>query len=142
MDAELYCVHGVTMWQLSCNWDTHGCIHALSLAGLSHEVCVSSFEENLDKALFPTPADYAQMNAASKAAAVVAGLAATRGDGCRAADLVIGSDTVVIVDGRILEKPRSEAAAFDMLSTLRYESLPRDLPYLCSSSAPERFSCC
>lgn len=90
-------------------------------AGLSHEVCVSSFEENLDKASFPTPADYAQTNATSKAAAVVADFAsAARGGDGRPVDLVIGSDTVVVVDGHILEKPRSEAAAFDMLSTLRY----------------------
>lgn len=91
----------------------------LTVLGLSHEVCVSSFEENLDKASFPTPADYAQTNATSKAAAVVADFAsAARGGDGRPVDLVIGSDTVVVVDGHILEKPRSEAAAFDMLSTL------------------------
>lgn len=101
-------------------------VHAYRI-GLSHEVRVSSFEENLDKASFPTPADYAKTNALSKAAAVVADIAAELGGSgeCGSGDrppvdLVIGSDTVVVVDGRILEKPRSEAAAFEMLSTLRY----------------------
>eukprot|EP00168_Porphyra_purpurea_P011036 TRINITY_DN2772_c0_g1_i5.p1 TRINITY_DN2772_c0_g1~~TRINITY_DN2772_c0_g1_i5.p1 ORF type:complete len:237 (-),score=83.71 TRINITY_DN2772_c0_g1_i5:67-720(-) len=89
----------------------------LTMLGLAHEVHVSAFEENLDKATFPTPADYAKTNAASKAAAVVAGLVAGGGGG-QGPDLVIGSDTIVVVDGRILEKPRSEAAAFDMLSSL------------------------
>lgn len=97
----------------------------LTILGLSHEVHVSSFEEDLDKATFPSPADYVRKNASMKAAAVVAELATKvvgsgeRGVGDHSAvDLVIGSDTVVVVDGRILEKPRSEAAAFDMLSTL------------------------
>lgn len=53
---------------------------------------------------------------------------ATEGDGLgerarrpgSAVDLVIGSDTIVVLDGRILEKPRSEAAAYEMLSTLRF----------------------
>ena len=72
----------------------------------------------MDKAAFPTPAEYAKTNALSKAAAVVAELADGGGAG-RCPDLVIGSDTIVVVDGRILEKPRSEAAAYEMLSTLR-----------------------
>jgi len=87
-------------------------------AGLAHEVHASAFEENLDKGAFPTPAEYAKTNASSKAAAVVAELAAGGGAG-RCPDLVIGSDTIVVVDGRILEKPRSEAAAYEMLATLR-----------------------
>lgn len=89
---------------------------------------MSSFEENLDKTAFASPAEYAKANATLKAAAVVAELAegaseaASSDTGARVTsrDLVIGSDTVVVVDGRILEKPRSEAAAFGMLSTLRY----------------------
>eukprot|EP00168_Porphyra_purpurea_P011033 TRINITY_DN2772_c0_g1_i1.p1 TRINITY_DN2772_c0_g1~~TRINITY_DN2772_c0_g1_i1.p1 ORF type:complete len:191 (-),score=59.62 TRINITY_DN2772_c0_g1_i1:67-582(-) len=36
----------------------------LTMLGLAHEVHVSAFEENLDKATFPTPADYAKTNAA------------------------------------------------------------------------------
>lgn len=103
----------------------------MSFTGLSHEVHVSSFEENLDKTSFPTPADYAQTNASSKAAAVVADLTSTApGSDGRPVDLVIGSDTVVVVDGRILEKPSSEAAAFDMLSTLRYADGARGLSLL------------
>ncbi|OSX75296.1 hypothetical protein BU14_0242s0014 [Porphyra umbilicalis] len=89
----------------------------LTMLGLAHEVHASAFEENLDKGAFPTPAEYAKTNASSKAAAVVAELAAGGGAG-RCPDLVIGSDTIVVVDGRILEKPRSEAAAYEMLATL------------------------
>lgn len=109
------------------NCDTAFFFSTHARLGLSHEVHVSSFEEDLDKATFPSPADYVRKNASMKAAAVVAELATKvvgsgeRGVGDHSAvDLVIGSDTVVVVDGRILEKPRSEAAAFDMLSTLRY----------------------
>lgn len=87
---------------------------------------MSSFEENLDKAAFPSPAEYVKTNASLKAADVVNHViqeqtlsSASGGDGERPVDLVIGCDTVVVVDGRILEKPRSEAAAFEMLSMLR-----------------------
>jgi septum formation protein len=83
----------------------------LTLMGLPFTVAVSTFEENLDKASFPTPAGYVEANARGKALEV-----ATRAD--QQCDLVMGSDTVVVLDGRILEKPRSEGEAMKMLRAL------------------------
>ena len=37
---------------------------------------------------------------------------------CEAQDIVIAADTLVFLDGEILEKPRNEAEAFSMLSRL------------------------
>jgi septum formation protein len=87
----------------------------LTLMGLPFVVEVSSFEENLDKASFSSPADYVQANALGKALEV-----ASRPD--QVADLIIGCDTVVVLDGRILEKPTSEGDALKMLRALRGRS--------------------
>ncbi|KAJ8907305.1 hypothetical protein NDN08_007419 [Rhodosorus marinus] len=86
----------------------------LDLLGLKHEVVVSGFEENLDKSTFSHPSEYVLENARCKAEEV-----AKRFIGSDAPpDLVIGSDTVVILDNKILEKPLSEAEAFSMLKSL------------------------
>lgn len=82
----------------------------LTLMRLPFSVVVSSFEENLDKASFASPAAYAVANATGKAREV----AARAPD----ADLVVGSDTIVVLDGRILEKPKSEAESYAMLKAL------------------------
>lgn len=70
----------------------------------------SNFEENLDKSTFKTPRDYVMANAYGKAADVAASN--------NGADLVIGSDTVVVLDGKVLEKPKSEGEAFRMLTEM------------------------
>ena len=63
----------------------------------------STFAEDLDKSLY-TPATYVQENALVKACEVWEKLAAeAAAQGTRPADMVIGSDTVVSVDDRILE---------------------------------------
>lgn len=82
----------------------------LNLMGLPFLPVPSNFEENLDKSSFKTPRDYVIANAHGKAACVAASLPD--------ADLVIGSDTVVVLDGKILEKPASEGEAFRMLKAL------------------------
>ena len=66
---------------------------------------------DVDETLAPgTPPDAAvEMLARRKAEAV-----APRAEGCR----VVGSDTVVALDGRILGKPRDEADALSMLLSL------------------------
>ena len=58
-----------------------------------------------------TPAEYVSALALSKAKDVAAKVGPTA--------LVIGSDTVVVCDGEILEKPKDEADAFEMLQVLR-----------------------
>ncbi|OQR92667.1 dynein heavy chain, partial [Thraustotheca clavata] len=83
----------------------------LTNLGLRFEVVPSTFEENLDKSKFPTPEDYVIENAKQKALEVFERL------NCNA-DLVIGCDTVVVHDGKILEKPKDEADAFQMLRFL------------------------
>lgn len=82
----------------------------LTLMRLPFDVVVSTFEETLDKRTFATPAAYAVANATGKAREVAAR--------APAADLVIGSDTIVVLDGRILEKPKSEAESYAMLKSL------------------------
>jgi len=105
--------------------------------GLQFEVSVSTFEETLDKssfasaagaasidcffhsratsrdALFTSP-DYARETALHKAIEVAQ---RRLGDG-QLADLVIGADTIVEAGGQILEKPRDERNATQMLSSL------------------------
>jgi len=83
------------------------------ILGMSVKVVASTFEENLDKSLF-TPAEYVQENARLKALEVFERM--TR-DG-EHVDLVIGGDTVVAHKGQILEKPRDEAHAKEMLASL------------------------
>lgn len=82
----------------------------LDLMGLPYLPIPSAFEENLSKSAFPTPRDYVMANARGKASDVLS----THPE----ADLVIGSDTVVVLDGKILEKPRSEGDALSMLTAL------------------------
>ncbi|CAM9350021.1 unnamed protein product [Choristocarpus tenellus] len=105
-----------------------------SLMGLEDcfRVVVSNFEENLDKSSFKDPRDYAVANAVGKAQEVMhrissgerkepEGLGLGLGGGKNGNGdplVVVGSDTIVELEGRILEKPRDEGEAFRMLSAL------------------------
>mmetsp|Transcript_4062 Transcript_4062/g.7868 ORF Transcript_4062/g.7868 Transcript_4062/m.7868 type:complete len:230 (-) Transcript_4062:900-1589(-) len=82
--------------------------------GLKFNVIVSTFEETLDKAAFPNPADYARETATHKAIEVT-GKAMRDGE---VPDLVIGADTIVDLDGVVLEKPDGYDGAYSMLSRL------------------------
>ncbi|RKP10860.1 inosine triphosphate pyrophosphatase-like protein [Thamnocephalis sphaerospora] len=87
----------------------------LALMGVPYEVISSDFEENLDKSRFAHPRDYAVENARCKALEVYERL---RNDSEQAANppvLIIGADTVVVQDDKILEKPRSREQACEML---------------------------
>jgi septum formation protein len=79
----------------------------LHLIGLTHSVKPA----HLDEALVPgeTPADYAERLAREKAVAV----AALESDA-----VVIGADTIVVLDGEVLGKPVDEADAARMLRRL------------------------
>ncbi|OQR82555.1 septum formation protein Maf [Achlya hypogyna] len=89
-------------------------LELLTNLGLRFEVIPSTFEENLDKAAFPSPEHYVIENAKQKALEVARRLATD----ARLPDLVIGCDTVVVHDGKILEKPKDEADALRMLRAL------------------------
>lgn len=83
----------------------------LTLMGLSFETRPSNFDENLSKSEFPTPSSYATATATGKALDVYRSLP-------KKPDLIIGSDTVVVLDGQILEKPKSEGEAIRMLQMM------------------------
>lgn len=87
----------------------------LTNAGLQFEVVPSWFKETLDKALFKTPYEYAVETAKHKALEVAQRMPIKH---LKKPDLVIGADTVVTVDGLILEKPVDKQDAYCMLSRL------------------------
>ncbi|ETV66622.1 septum formation protein Maf, variant [Aphanomyces astaci] len=89
-------------------------LELLTNLGLHFDVVPSTFEENLDKRQFPTPEHYVIENAKQKALEVLQRLTAQG----TTVDLVIGCDTVVSHEGRILEKPKDEEDAFSMLTSL------------------------
>ncbi|KAK9917263.1 hypothetical protein WJX75_002488 [Coccomyxa subellipsoidea] len=82
--------------------------------GLRIKVVPSLFEENLDKSQFSSAAAYAQETALQKAREV-SNRAWTPNN---IPHLVIGADTVVELQGSILEKPKDAANAEAMLSSL------------------------
>ena len=79
----------------------------LTTAGVEFEVLVSDADETVPDGTLP--ADAAMLTAEKKALAVA--------EKCGYA-LVIGSDTIVVLDGRILGKPKDEADAKAMLRFL------------------------
>ncbi|XP_037367614.1 probable bifunctional dTTP/UTP pyrophosphatase/methyltransferase protein [Talpa occidentalis] len=87
----------------------------LSNAGLRFEVVPSRFKERLSKASFRSPDAYAMETARQKALEVAARM---HQKDLRTPDVVIGADTIVTVDGLILEKPVDKQDAYRMLSRL------------------------
>mmetsp|Transcript_34293 Transcript_34293/g.108654 ORF Transcript_34293/g.108654 Transcript_34293/m.108654 type:complete len:223 (+) Transcript_34293:3-671(+) len=83
----------------------------LTNLGLTFEVVVSTFDEDLDKSQFGA-GEYASETALHKCIEVATRLGADK------PDLVIGSDTVVEIDGQILEKPADREDAMRMLRKL------------------------
>ena len=97
-------------------------LEILKTIGLKFEVHTSNFEENLDKSSFSHPCEYVKENAKQKAIEVWNRLSSkpkTSGDVNSAPpDLVIGADTVVTLFDDIMEKPKDEEDAYDMLKKL------------------------
>ncbi|KAG2186556.1 hypothetical protein INT44_002780, partial [Umbelopsis vinacea] len=109
--------------------------------GLDFDVVPSLFPENLDKSTFRQPSGYVSETSKGKALEVyqrlkvathlpLMGIQSVRlcigtttalkcNDESRPADLVIGLDTIVVIDDRILEKPGSPEMALVMLKSLR-----------------------
>lgn len=80
----------------------------LATVGIDHEVQVSRVDESgVSRDLHPE--DYAKLLAQLKAAAVAAELES---------GLVLGADTIVVLDGQILGQPADAADACAMLATL------------------------
>ena len=74
---------------------------------------VSKFEENLAKSDFDSAAKYCQATCMGK-------LEATLGDISPHPEnlLVIAADTIVEIDGKVLEKPESDEDSFNMLKRM------------------------
>ena len=84
-------------------------IELIKQIGIKAEIIPSDFEENLPKSSFPTPAGYVIATAKGKACEVFS----ENKDA-----VVIGADTVVVIDNKILEKPSDGQCARNMLSEL------------------------
>lgn len=79
----------------------------LRLLGMSFDVVPSHVSENLDRSI--PPADYVREISIRKARAVAADFRE---------EIVLGADTVVVLEGDILEKPAGEDEAVQMLGRL------------------------
>uniref|UniRef100_A0A4W4HF08 Acetylserotonin O-methyltransferase-like n=1 Tax=Electrophorus electricus TaxID=8005 RepID=A0A4W4HF08_ELEEL len=90
-------------------------LEILTNIGLQFEVVPSWFKETLDKTLFKAPYEYAVETAKQKALEVAQRMPLKH---LKTPDIVIGADTVVTVDGVILEKPIDKQDAYQMLSRL------------------------
>ncbi|KAM8854725.1 putative bifunctional dTTP/UTP pyrophosphatase/methyltransferase protein isoform 1-T3 [Spinachia spinachia] len=90
-------------------------LEILSNAGLRFEVVPSWFKETLDKGLFKAPHEYAVETAKQKALEVARRMPFKH---LKTPDMVIGADTIVTVEGMILEKPADKDDAYRMLSSL------------------------
>lgn len=86
----------------------------LTLMGFPNfTVLTSSFAEDFDKTCFASPEQYCLATASKKVEEIALSLSATN-----APTLVIGADTIVEIDGRILEKPSDDADSRRMLSLM------------------------
>ncbi|XP_069668695.1 probable bifunctional dTTP/UTP pyrophosphatase/methyltransferase protein isoform X2 [Periplaneta americana] len=86
----------------------------LKCVGLKFEVCPSLYEESLDPNTYKCHADFVLDTARNKVQEVADRLNA---DG-KEADIIIGADTVVSMDGKIYGKPKDERRAIQMLKEL------------------------
>ncbi|XP_075537078.1 putative bifunctional dTTP/UTP pyrophosphatase/methyltransferase protein isoform X2 [Dermacentor variabilis] len=84
----------------------------LNMLGFRYDVVASSFEENLDKHAFTTPAEYCVRTAEGKARDVARVLQQKN----EAVDLVIGADTIVVKGNSLYEKPKDSSDAERMLN--------------------------
>lgn len=90
----------------------------LSLMGLQNfRVLKSDFAEDLDQSKYPNASSYCLDTAVAKAADVVYNIEKTDGHQ-RKGMILIGSDTIVEIDGKILEKPKDVEDAYKMISLL------------------------
>ena len=90
----------------------------LTLMGIQNfQVLKSDFAEDLDQSKYPLAASYCLDTAIAKAADVVSGIERDGGHQ-RRGTLLIGADTIVEINGKILEKPKDVEDAYKMISIL------------------------
>ncbi|KAL3135415.1 hypothetical protein ABBQ32_007597 [Trebouxia sp. C0010 RCD-2024] len=89
-------------------------LELLQLVGIKPRVISSTFDETLPKSGFRNGAEYAVATSRGKALEVAERMTHNQ----EHADLIIGADTVVELDGDILEKPDDASHAASMLSRL------------------------
>eukprot|EP00486_Rosalina_sp_Unknown_P002911 CAMPEP_0201566376 /NCGR_PEP_ID=MMETSP0190_2-20130828/6121_1 /ASSEMBLY_ACC=CAM_ASM_000263 /TAXON_ID=37353 /ORGANISM="Rosalina sp." /LENGTH=250 /DNA_ID=CAMNT_0047984999 /DNA_START=21 /DNA_END=773 /DNA_ORIENTATION=+ len=87
----------------------------LTQINMKFEVIPSTFPEDLDKSKY-TPSQYVEENAKQKALQVFE--SECKENESNKPDLVIGSDTVVVFNDKILEKPKDVNNAKEMLTSL------------------------
>nr|XP_020465217.1 N-acetylserotonin O-methyltransferase-like protein isoform X1 [Monopterus albus] len=90
-------------------------LEILRNVGIRFEVVPSWFKETLNKGLFKAPHEYAVETAKQKALEVARRMPLKH---LKTPDMVIGADTIVTIDGMILEKPIDKQDAYRMLSRL------------------------
>lgn len=89
----------------------------MTLMGFTNPVIrVSTFAENLDKKSFPSAAEYCLATATEKGKDVVRMLISE--SSWKSNCLLVSADTIVEIDGRILEKPATAEEAAQMLRML------------------------
>ncbi|XP_071951501.1 probable bifunctional dTTP/UTP pyrophosphatase/methyltransferase protein [Antedon mediterranea] len=86
----------------------------LKSTGLIFNITPSNFDENLDKSQFSSPAEYVKETARRKTQEVAERLSNSGSP----PSLIIGADTVVALDKKIMEKPADKSDAIDMLTKL------------------------
>ena len=88
----------------------------LAAAGFTFEVMVVPVDESVRNG--ETPTEHVRRLAAEKSDAALKQLGASRRAGSTDSEVVLGADTVVVVDGEILGKPRDDDDARRMLLRL------------------------
>ena len=90
-------------------------IELFTRMGLDFEIFPSNFEEDYEKSLYPSPTAYSAATCLRKAQIVHE---ATMNDS-KTPSLIVSSDTIVVCNNMIYEKPTDRQDAFRMLSELR-----------------------
>ncbi|XP_046854012.1 dTTP/UTP pyrophosphatase-like [Xenia sp. Carnegie-2017] len=85
----------------------------MSALGLRFTIVPSKFDENLAKDAFSGPSEYAKETSRQKAVEVYNRLSKTA-----LPNLIVAMDTVVFLDDKIIEKPKDEEDAFQMIKSL------------------------
>jgi septum formation protein len=83
--------------------------------GITDFLCIpSNFEENLDKSQCESPSEYVSKTSYQKAIDIIERKVDLGVD----PDVIISADTIVVLDGAILEKPKTKVEAQRMIMSL------------------------
>jgi len=84
---------------------------------INFEVIPSTFEENIDKSTCAGPSDYVQQTCRAKCIDSISTNCLVNNKD-KWADIIISADTIVVYDDKILEKPKSNENAIEMITML------------------------